>query len=83
MPKQKTPKKVMDALKKVNDPETGQSLLDSGMLQNIKVSGKKVSMKLVPPSLGCAACGMINQMVNDIKSSMKKQGYEAEVEVGF
>ncbi len=79
----KIPAKVLSALKKVNDPETNQPLLDSGMLKDIKVNGKKISMKLVPPKFGCAFCGMIGMMENDVKSAMKKIGYEAEVEIGF
>ncbi len=77
------PAKVLSALKKVNDPETNQPLLDSGMLKNIKVNGKKISMKLVPLNFGCAFCGMIGVMTEDVKTAMKKIGYEAEVEIGF
>lgn len=77
------PKNVLSALKKLNDPETNQPLLDSGMLKDIKVNGKKISMTLVPPNFGCAFCGLIGNMTEDIKSAMKKVGYEAEVEIGF
>lgn len=87
MPKEKSsekiPAKVLSALKKLKDPETNQSLLESGMLKDIKVNGRKISMKLVPPNVGCAFCGLIGTMTEDIKSAMKKIGYEAEVEIGF
>jgi metal-sulfur cluster biosynthetic enzyme len=79
----KTPKKILDALKPLKDPETQESLLESGMLKDIKVSGKKVSMKVVPPSPSCAFCGLFDFMANDIKSALKKIGYKAEVEVSF
>lgn len=81
--KTKIPKNVLKVLKEIKDPHTLQPLIDAGMLQDIKISGKTVSMKLVPPGFGCAACGFISQMVDEIKSAMKKQGYEAEIEVGF
>lgn len=81
--KQKIPEKILKALKPLKDPETGESLLDSGMLKDIKVSGKKVTMKLVPPGIGCIYCGMFGIMSEDIKSALKKIGYEAEVEIAF
>jgi len=53
------------------------------MLTNIKVSGKKVKMKLVAPGLGCECCGMIGAMTSELSEGLKKIGYDTEIEVGF
>jgi len=77
------PKEVMDALKKIEDPHIGKNIVDAKMVKNIKVNGKKVSLKFVPPGMGCEACGMIHGMIAEITEVLKKKGYEVEIEVGF
>lgn len=77
------PKEVMDVLKKIEDPHIGKNIVDAKMVKNIKVKGKKVSLKLIPPALGCAACGMIHGMIDEITKGLKKKGYEADIEIGF
>jgi len=77
------PDNVMKALKSVKDPHTGQFIFEAGMLTNIKVSGKKVKMRLVAPGMGCECCGMIGEMTNELAEGLKKIGYEADIEIGF
>ncbi len=77
------PDNVMKVLKSIKDPHTGQFIFEAGMLTNIKVSGKKVKMKLVAPGMGCECCGMIGEMTGEIEVGLKKIGYEADIEVGF
>jgi len=77
------PESVMKVLKSVKDPHTGQFVFEAGMLTNIKISGKKVKMKLVAPGMGCECCGMIGTMTNELAEGLKKIGYEADIEVGF
>ncbi len=77
------PDNVMKVLKSVKDPHTGEFIFDAGMLTDIKVSGKKVKMKLVAPGLGCECCGMIGTMTNELTEGLKKIGYEADIEVGL
>lgn len=77
------PDNVMKVLKAVKDPHTGEFIFDAGMLTDIKVSGKKVKMKLVAPGLGCECCGMIGTMTNELTEGLKKIGYEADIEVGL
>lgn len=74
---------VMKVLKSIKDPHTGQFIFEAGMLTNIKVSGKKVKMKLVAPGMGCECCGMVGEMTNELSEGLKKIGYEADIEVGF
>lgn len=73
----------MDALKKIEDPHIGQNIIDAKMIKNIKVKGKKVSMKFIPPAMGCQACGIISMMLDEITKELNKKGYEVEIEVGF
>jgi len=77
------PESVMKVLKSVKDPHTGQFIFEAGMLTNIKVSEKKVKMKLVAPGMGCECCGMIGEMTNELSEGLKRIGYEADIEVGF
>lgn len=80
MPK-KLPADVLEALESVIDPETGESILKSGMLKTIKVKGKTVSAKFVPPNICCAGCGAIGMMIEQIKDNLKAAGYKAEIDV--
>ena len=50
------------ALSHVNDPDLGRSLTELGMIENIKVDGKKVSFDLV---LTTPACPMKKRMSDD------------------
>lgn len=77
------PESVMKVLKSVKDPHTGQFIFEAGMLTDIKISGKKVKMRLVAPGMGCECCGMIGSMTNELSEGLKKIGYEADIEVGF
>lgn len=73
----------MKVLKSVKDPHTGEFIYAAGMLTDIKVSGKKVKMKLAAPGLGCECCGMIGAMTGELSEGLKRIGYDAEIEVGF
>lgn len=76
------PKEVMDVLRKIEDPHIGNNIVDAKMVKNIRVKGKKVSLKFVPPAMGCAACGMIHGMIHEITIKLEKKGYEVDIEVG-
>ncbi|MDD5416802.1 MAG: iron-sulfur cluster assembly protein [Candidatus Aenigmarchaeota archaeon] len=78
-----TVKEIKDILKKIQDPHIGKDIISAKMVKNIKIKGKKVTMTLVMPAMGCAGCGMVFGMIEEIKSELKKKGYEAEVEIGF
>ncbi|MBU3896456.1 MAG: iron-sulfur cluster assembly protein [Nanoarchaeota archaeon] len=75
-------KAITDVLKKIKDPHIGKDIVSAKMVKNIKVVGKKVTLTLVMPDIGCAGCGMVFGMINEIKSGLKKKGYKAEIEVG-
>ncbi len=44
-------KKVVEALCKVNDPQTGQDIITRSMVTNLKIDGNNVNMTLLLPSL--------------------------------
>ena len=77
------PDEVMDVLKKIEDPHIGKNIVEAEIARDIKVDGKKVSIKLVPPAAGCAACGVIHGMIDEITTELNKKGYEVDIEVGF
>ena len=69
------------ALGHVNDPDLGRSLTELGMIENIKVEGKKVSFDLV---LTTPACPMKKKMSDDcINAIHELVDREAEVEVNL
>ncbi len=75
------PKEVMNVLEKIEDPHIGKNIVEAKIAKDIKVEGKTVSLKLVSPDIGCAGCGVIHGMINEIKTELDKLGYEAEIEV--
>jgi ATP-binding protein involved in chromosome partitioning len=77
------PKDIKEKLSKIIEPETGKSILDSGMVKKVKVDGKKVKIELVPISAGCAFCIVMNQLIGEIKDALSEIGYEAYVEIEF
>ena len=69
------------ALGHVNDPDLGRSLTELGMIENIKVDGKKVSFDLV---LTTPACPMKKKMSDDcINAIHELVDREAEVEINL
>ena len=69
------------ALGHVNDPDLGRSLTELGMIENIKVEGKKVSFDLV---LTTPACPMKKKMSDDCINAIHEMvDREAEVEINL
>jgi ATP-binding protein involved in chromosome partitioning len=46
-----TQEQILNALKKVRDPQTGQDLVAAGMIQELVIDGNNINFKLVVPSL--------------------------------
>ena len=53
---------VMAALATVDDPEMGESLVDLGVVGEVRVEGDSVRVSLIPTS---ATCPMADVMVDD------------------
>ena len=73
------PKELYDLLASVTDPEIPVlSIMDMGIVREVLVKDKLVSIKLTPTYTGCPAMDTIS---DDIKIALKKEGYEVEVKL--
>ncbi|MFH7861021.1 MAG: metal-sulfur cluster assembly factor [Candidatus Aenigmatarchaeota archaeon] len=74
--------KVLAALRKAIDPETGIDVVSMGMIKGIEVKGKNVKIKFKPTT---PFCPMISYLIEEIKQEAKKvKGIgKVEVEVVF
>jgi metal-sulfur cluster biosynthetic enzyme len=71
---------ILQAIRQVEHPEISSSLVDLGMVQDIKVTGDKVSLKLVLPFLGIPAA-IRDYMTRSLRQAVASQGAELEVEL--
>ncbi|MBI4869865.1 MAG: Mrp/NBP35 family ATP-binding protein [Candidatus Wallbacteria bacterium] len=65
---QVTSEAVLHVLRGVNDPELNRSLVELGMIQDVKVCGGSVSLTVV---LTTPACPLRAQIENDVKSAVR------------
>jgi len=77
------PDNILTVLKEVKDPHTGEVLIDANMIKDVKVSDKKVSLKLVPHGMGCMGCSMTSEMSREIEEKLKAAGYDTEIKISF
>lgn len=76
-----TDTQIKMALSHVNDPDLGKSLTELGMIENIKIDGKKVTFDLV---LTTIACPMKQRMKDECIAAIHEYvDHEAEVEVNL
>ncbi len=71
---------VRKILKEIIEPETGKSLIDSGMVKKIDVKGRKARVELLPLSASCAFCWVMGSLIAEIEEKLKKNGFEPDVE---
>ncbi|MCS7297865.1 MAG: 1,2-phenylacetyl-CoA epoxidase subunit PaaD [Bacteroidia bacterium] len=66
-------------LRGVSDPEIPSvSVIDMGMIGEVRVSGKRVEVELVPTFAGCPAISLLK---TQIETLLKEKGLEPHVEV--
>ncbi len=58
-----TPKQVTEKLKEVLDPEIGISILDLGLVYEIKIDGDDVAVLMTLTTPGCPMAAMFDQEV--------------------
>ena len=58
---------VLEALKKVEDPELHKSLVDLGMVQDIEIAGDAVRVTI---ALTMAGCPLKDQIKRDVKEAV-------------
>ncbi len=74
-----TEKDIMEVLKTVKDPELGRSLVDLGMIRDVKIEGDKVKVTV---ALTIAGCPMKKRIAEDVENTIKTLGVrEVEVEL--
>ena len=69
---------VLDALKKVEDPELHKSLVDLGMVQDIEIAGNAVRITI---ALTMAGCPLKDQIKRDVKEAAGRIPGVEEVKV--
>lgn len=70
--------KIMKALENVIDPETGLSVVEMGMIRDIKISENNVEILFAPTT---PLCPMLSYLINEIKQAAKSIEGVKEVEV--
>jgi ATP-binding protein involved in chromosome partitioning len=74
-----TEEKVLEALKGVEDPEIHRSVVELGMVRNIKIDGDKVALDVILTIQGCPLKVKIKE---DVENAIKSLGAK-EVDVHF
>jgi len=69
---------VMEVLKKCHDPEIGISIVDLGLVYDVKVENERVVIKMTLTTPGCP---MHHYMVNDVKEKVKSLKGVKEVRI--
>ncbi|PAE26538.1 1,2-phenylacetyl-CoA epoxidase subunit PaaD [Bacillus sp. 7894-2] len=74
-------KTALEALHNVKDPEIDTiSIVDLGMVEQIKVEGQSVLVKLLPTFMGCPALDIIQK---NVEGELGKAGIFEKIEVQF
>jgi len=66
-----TKTQVLEALKEVYDPEFPVSVVDLGLIYDVKIAKDKVSVKMTLTNPGCPMSAVITQMVREKVESLK------------
>ncbi len=80
MNKEEIKKKVMNILKRVNDPEVGISIVDLGLVYGVEVNDELVIVKMTLTTPGCPMFMFIER---DVKQELEKEGIRAEIDWVF
>jgi len=73
--------KVLNVLKTVRDPEIGASIVDLGLIYDVKVENDKVKVLMTLTSIGCPLASFI---VSEVESKLKQVGFkEVEIRLTF
>lgn len=69
-------KEVKETLKQVKHPEIDATLIELGMIKNIKLQGNKVSLTMTFPFPGVP---IKNMLINSVKEPLEKLGLQVEI----
>ena len=73
------PSNVLDVLETVKDPEIPVlNVIDLGVIRDVQVEGKEVTIKLTPTYSGCPAMDVIG---DDLERAFAKAGYQTTIQL--
>ncbi len=75
-----TKKQILNALKGVDDPELGISIVDLGLIYDVSVAGKKVDITMTLTTMGCPLTAVI---AKEVESKIKALGKVESVSTRF
>lgn len=70
-----TKKIVLKKLEQVMDPEINISIVDLGLIYDVKIESKKIKIIMTLTTMGCPLVGMIEA---EIKEAISKIGFKKE-----
>jgi metal-sulfur cluster biosynthetic enzyme len=79
MAENKEVEKIKKELEKIKDPHTMEGLVSTGLIEDVKLEGKNVTIVLKVPYAGCAACAFVSGIEGEIKKKLKTSGYNVDV----
>ncbi|MDY0323366.1 MAG: metal-sulfur cluster assembly factor [Candidatus Carbobacillus sp.] len=71
-------KRIVDALMNVIDPEIGMDIVNLGLVYEVHVEAKKLTVIMTLTAIGCPLAGTI---VNDVKQAIQVLGTYEDVDV--
>ena len=76
-----TKDEVVEALRRVEDPELGMDIVELGLLYGVEVEGPKVKVIHSLTSMGCPAGPMIQEDIHAVVAAMSPDVEDVEIEL--
>ena len=76
-----TKDEVVEALRRVEDPELGMDIVELGLLYDVEVEGPKVKVIHSLTSMGCPAGPMIQEDMHAVAAAMSPDVEDVEIEL--
>ncbi len=76
-----TKDEVVEALRRVEDPELGMDIVELGLLYDVEVEGPKVKVIHSLTSMGCPAGPMIQEDIHAVVAAMSPDVEDVEIEL--
>jgi metal-sulfur cluster biosynthetic enzyme len=76
-----TKDEVVEALRRVEDPELGMDIVELGLLYDVEVEGPKVRVIHSLTSMGCPAGPMIQEDIHSVVESAFPDVQDVEIEL--
>jgi metal-sulfur cluster biosynthetic enzyme len=76
-----TKDEVVEALRRVEDPELGMDIVELGLLYDVEVEGPKVKVIHSLTSIGCPVGPMIQEDIHAVVAAMSPDVEDVEIEL--